>query len=105
MFGATSADAQRGAWARIGGLCDVAALVIAPLLSREPRHMKRLAIRAGTYARIGARDARGSAWEDDLRGRGWRRAEGAILRHYDTDPAHVVEQERREWLYVPVTSR
>jgi AraC family transcriptional regulator len=89
----------RGAAGRV----SMRAAVLAAPLAHAPRGFGRDTIAGGTYARL----AVAHAWrlDEHLREAGWQRADHAILRHYDTDPANTPPPERREWLYVPVVRR
>lgn len=105
VFGATAADADLGQWSRAAGLCQLSSVVLGPPLSQAPAGMDRGVVKAGHYARIAAHEVNGTNWTDVLHQAGWQRCAGDSLRHYDTDPAFVAPQERREWLYLPITKR
>jgi len=105
VFGATAADADIGQWSRAGGLCQLSSVVLGPPLSQAPDGMDRAAVKAGHYARIAAHEVNATNWTDVLHQAGWQRCAGDSLRHYDTDPAFVAPQERREWFYIPIARR
>jgi AraC-like DNA-binding protein len=105
VFGATAADADLGQWSRAAGLYQLSSVVLGPPLSRAPADMDRGVVKAGHYARIAAHEVHGTNWNDVLHQAGWKRCAGHSLRHYDTDPAYVAPQERREWIYLPITKR
>ena len=86
--------------------CRVTSAVLAQPLSCAPRGMDRLTLAAGWYGRINAlRSADHRHLDDALRDAGWQRTDGAMARHYATDPAYTAPQERREWLYLPLARR
>ncbi|WP_280152483.1 AraC family transcriptional regulator [Piscinibacter sp. XHJ-5] len=105
VFGQAPADAPLGSWGCAGGLCEMQAVVLAPPLAVSPAGMEAATVAAGWYARIPAAQATQRHWDDCLADAGWQRTEGAVLRHFDTDPAHTAPQERREWLYLPLARR
>jgi AraC family transcriptional regulator len=102
VFGAAPADAPFEACSDPAGQCEVKAVVLAPPLSAPPCGMDIWSLRAGNYARIPVAQALDPEWNDVLADAGWQRTDAPVLRHYDTDPAYTVAQERREWLYLPV---
>ncbi|HZP23442.1 MAG TPA: AraC family transcriptional regulator [Terriglobales bacterium] len=105
VFGVAPADASLGAWGRVGGLCEMQAVVMAPPLVASPRGMDTWTLRAGTYARIAATQACNKSWDELLAGAGWQRTDAPVVRRYVTDPAYTAPQERREWLYLPLVRR
>jgi len=84
------------------GQCQLKAVVLAPPLSAPPCGMDMWTLRAGSYARIPAAQAADPEWSHVLADARWQRIDAPLLRHFDTDPAYTVPQERREWLYLPV---
>ena len=87
---------SRRPWHRV----TLQAAVLAAPLVHPPAGFGRGTIASGTYARLAACHA--LQLDDRLHEAGWQRTDHAVLRHYDTDPAHTPPPERREWLYVPV---
>lgn len=105
VFGVTQPGEAIGRWQRAAGQVELAAVALAPPLSRAPRGLAGWHLQAGDYARIPVEGAQQAPWDDLLRDAGWVRTDGHVLRHYDTDPAYTAPQERREWLYLPVARR
>ena len=105
VFGATRAPGRLGDWHRAGGVLELSAVALAPVLAAAPKGTSAWRLRAGRYARIPAQQAGALPWDDLLREGGWERTGGTVLRHYDTDPAYTAQQERREWWYLPVVAR